>query len=163
MLTCRQYNCNRGLLYNTISFYLLKSNGLLVSRTWSDDPYRLGRPGAKTIKKNTNSTTNKSQTQCARAYEVTSFLSTDCELSTDTCSKKVHSLGPRVEWATEHGWKTGSSQSDPRTQIIINIIIITIAIIIIDIIAVIIIIIIIIKYTSGFISSFCFGHFLQLV
>ena len=48
------------------------------------------RSGAKTIKKNTNSTQNKSQT-----HEVTSFLSTDCELSTETCSKNVYSLGPR--------------------------------------------------------------------
>ena len=49
-------------------------------------------PGAKTIyyKKNTNLTQNKSQTHCAIQYEVTSFLSTDCELSTETCS-----LGPR--------------------------------------------------------------------
>ena len=38
-------------------------------------------PGAKTIKK--NSTQNKSQTQRGRAYKVTSFLSTDCELSRD--------------------------------------------------------------------------------
>ena len=50
-------------------------------------------PGAKTIKKNTNSTQNKSQTHRAKQYEVTSFLSTDCELSTDTCSKNVYSLG----------------------------------------------------------------------
>ena len=35
-------------------------------------------PGAKTIKKNTNSTQNKSQTHCAKQYEVMSFLSTDC-------------------------------------------------------------------------------------
>ena len=53
-----------------------------------------GWPGAKTIKKNTNSTQNKSQTHHARAYEVMSFLSTDCELSTETCSKNVYSLGP---------------------------------------------------------------------
>ena len=55
------------------------------------------RPGAKTIKKNTNSTQNKSQTHCAKQYEVTSFLSTDCELSTETCSKNVYSLGPRLD------------------------------------------------------------------
>ena len=53
------------------------------------------RQGAKTIKKNTNSTQNKSQTHRAKQYEVTSFLSTDCELSTDTCSKNVYSIGPR--------------------------------------------------------------------
>ena len=51
-------------------------------------------PWAKTIKKNTNSTQNKSQTHRAKQYEVTSFLSTDCELSTETCSKNVYSLGP---------------------------------------------------------------------
>ena len=50
--------------------------------------------GAKTIKKNTNSTQNKSQTHRDKQYEVTSFLSTDCELSTETCSKNVYSLGP---------------------------------------------------------------------
>ena len=52
--------------------------------------------GAKTIKKNTNSTQNKSETHRAKQYEVTSFLSTDCELSTETCSKNVYSLGPLV-------------------------------------------------------------------
>ena len=51
-------------------------------------------PWAKTIKKNTNSTQNKYQTHRAKQYEVTSFLSTDCELSTETCSKNVYSLGP---------------------------------------------------------------------
>ena len=49
----------------------------------------------KTIKKSTNSTRKKSQTQRARAYKVTSFLSTDCELSTETCSRFLYSLGPR--------------------------------------------------------------------
>ena len=43
----------------------------------------------KTIKKKKNSTQNKSQTQRARAYKVTSFLITDCESSTETCSKNV--------------------------------------------------------------------------
>ena len=51
------------------------------------------RCGAKTIKKNTNSTPNKSQTHRAKAYKVTSFLSKDCELSTETCSKNVYSPG----------------------------------------------------------------------
>ena len=51
--------------------------------------------GAKTIKKNTNSTQNKSQTNRAKQYKVTSSLSTDCELSTETCSKNVYSLFPR--------------------------------------------------------------------
>ena len=45
-------------------------------------------------KKNTNSTQNKSQTHRAKQYEVTSSWSTDCDLSTDTCSKNVYSLGP---------------------------------------------------------------------
>ena len=53
------------------------------------------RLGAKTITKNTNSTQNKSQTHRAKQYEVTSFLSTACDLSTETCSKNVYSLGPR--------------------------------------------------------------------
>ena len=51
------------------------------------------RPGPKTIKKNTNSTPNKFQTQRARAYEVTSFLSTDCELSTNPCSRFLYRIG----------------------------------------------------------------------
>ena len=51
-------------------------------------------PGAKTIKENTNSTPNTSQTHRAKQYEVTSFLSIDCQLSTETCSKNVYSLGP---------------------------------------------------------------------
>ena len=51
-------------------------------------------PGAKTVKKNTNSTHKKSQTHRAKQYEVTPFLNTACELSTETCSKNVYSLGP---------------------------------------------------------------------
>ena len=54
-------------------------------------------PEAKTIKKKKNSTRNKSQTQCARAYEVTSLLSTDCELSIETCSKTFIILAPCVD------------------------------------------------------------------
>ena len=57
------------------------------------------RQGAKTIKKNTNSTQNKSKTHRAKQYEVTSFLNTDFELSTETCSKNVYSLGPRLHSA----------------------------------------------------------------
>ena len=56
----------------------------------------LSRLGAKTIKKNTNSTQNKSQTHRAEQYKVTSFLSADCDLSTNPCSKNVYSLGPRL-------------------------------------------------------------------
>ena len=55
--------------------------------------FRTKSSGAKTIKKNTNSTQNKFHHR-AKQYEVTSFLSTDCELSTETCSKNVYSLGP---------------------------------------------------------------------
>ena len=55
---------------------------------------------SKTIKKNTNSTQNKSQTHRAKQYEVTSFLSTDCELSTETCSKNGYSLGPKFPGKT---------------------------------------------------------------
>ena len=51
--------------------------------------------GAKTIKKNTNLTPNKRQTYRAKQYKVTSFLSTDYELSTNPCLKNVYSLGPR--------------------------------------------------------------------
>ena len=64
---------------------------LLADLTVNGNAKRLG---AKTIKKNTNSTQNNSQTHRAKQYEVTSFLSTDCELSTETCSKNVYSLGP---------------------------------------------------------------------
>ena len=53
-------------------------------------------PGAKTIKKISNSTPNKSQTHRTKLYEVTSFLSTDCELSTETCPKNVYILGTRT-------------------------------------------------------------------
>ena len=52
-------------------------------------------PGPNTIQLNTNSTLNKYQSQRARAYEVTSFLSTDCELSTNPCSRLLYSIGPR--------------------------------------------------------------------
>ena len=55
------------------------------------------RPALKTIKKNTNSTQNESETHHAKQYEVTSFLSTDCELSTVTCSKNVYAPGPLLE------------------------------------------------------------------
>ena len=62
-------------------------------------------PEPKTIKKNTNSTHNKYLTQRARAYEVTSLLSTDCELSTNPCSRFLYSLGPRAHlcrWSRVH-------------------------------------------------------------
>ena len=54
------------------------------------------KPGAKTLTKKKNSTPNKYQTQRARAYEGTSFLSTDCELSTETCTKNVIVLAPGI-------------------------------------------------------------------
>ena len=44
---------------------------------------------AQDYKEKKNLTQNKSQTQRARSYKVMSFLRTDCELSTETCSKKV--------------------------------------------------------------------------
>ena len=53
-------------------------------------------PALKIIKKNTNSTPNKSQNQRTSAYKVTSFLSTDCELSTETRSRFLYSLVPRA-------------------------------------------------------------------
>ena len=62
--------------------------------------YCLWSLGARTIKKNTNSTQNKSQTHRAKRYEVTSFLSTGCELRTETCSKIVYNLGPRSVFTT---------------------------------------------------------------
>ena len=48
-------------------------------------------PGPKTI-----TTQIKYRTQRARAYEVTSFLSTDCELSTETCSKNRRAQLPHM-------------------------------------------------------------------
>ena len=61
-------------------------------------------PWAKTIKKNTNSTQNKSETHRAKQYEVTSFLSTDCKLSTETCSKNVYSLCPQLKRMWTRTW-----------------------------------------------------------
>ena len=65
---------------------------------------------AKTIKKNTNSTQNKCQTPRANQYEVTSFLSTDCELSTETCSKNATlaengDLVAEMTHRIQSGWK----------------------------------------------------------
>ena len=77
MLTCMLYN-QHGFIRTSCRMHIWNS---------------FTRPRAKTIKKNTNSTQNKSQTHHAKQYEVTSFLSTDCELSTETCSKNVYSLG----------------------------------------------------------------------
>ena len=51
------------------------------------------RSWPKTIKKKENSTQHNTNLKRARAYEVTSFRSTDCELSTETCSKNVYSPG----------------------------------------------------------------------
>ena len=82
----------------------LQSSGIgckvmeLVAKFWT----WLQSSGAQTIKKNTNSTQNKSETHHAKHYEVTSFLSTDCELSTETCSKNVYSLGP-WSWCKSSG------------------------------------------------------------
>ena len=80
------------------------------------------RPGAKTIKKNTNSTQNQSQTHRVKQYEITSFLSTDCDLSTETCSKNVYSLGPRsMKTMLCHGCKKSftylqETDSQPQTK-----------------------------------------------
>ena len=82
---------------------LLVAMPLVISTYQTDPPCIITllrrcatRSGAKTIKKKKNSTQNKSQTQRARAHDITSFLSTDCELSTETCSKNVYSLDPRI-------------------------------------------------------------------
>ena len=74
-----------------LAFYLISSSSVILGSLFRQSS-RLSS-GANTIKKNTNSTQNKSQTHRAKQYEVTSFLSTDCELSTETCSKNVYSLG----------------------------------------------------------------------
>ena len=52
-------------------------------------------PRSQDYKENKNSTQINYHAQRARAYKVTSFLSTDCELSTETCSKNVYSPGLR--------------------------------------------------------------------
>ena len=72
----------------------MSTNMLYCDQSYLFSHMLLLRHGAKTIKKNTNSTQNKSETHRAKQYEVTSFLSTDCELSTETCSKNVYSVGP---------------------------------------------------------------------
>ena len=77
--------------------------------------YCIGEPGAKTVKKNTNSTQNKSQTDRAKQYEVTSFLSTDCELSTETCSKNVYSLGP---WLPYSVWDMTPAKGHCRSAVV---------------------------------------------
>ena len=76
----------------------------LLNPLYSHHPSQHSHPWAKTIKKNTNSTRNKSQTHRAKQYEVSSFLSTDCELSTETCSKNVYSLGPLFDNPAMHSW-----------------------------------------------------------
>ena len=86
------------------SNYLASAGQILNLFYWNGQLVWTPALGAKTIKKNTNSTQNKSQTHRAKQYEVTSFLSTDCELSTETCSKNVYSLGPRtllILWGRE--------------------------------------------------------------
>ena len=84
MCGCVQVSIEILFLYGQSSQY----NPLLVLIFWGSAPW------AKTIKKNTNSIQNKSQTHRANQYEVTTFQSTYCELSTETCSKNVYSLGP---------------------------------------------------------------------
>ena len=53
----------------------------------------------------------KSQTHRAKQYEVTSFLITDCELSTETCSKNVFNLGPLVS-TVERSFLDMNAQND---------------------------------------------------
>ena len=80
------YNCQAvGLIskakhFTSVLFFFLF--GMVFCRA-------AGRQPRAKIEKEKNLTQNKSQTQRARAYKVTSFLSTDCELSTEACSKNV--------------------------------------------------------------------------
>ena len=85
-------------------------------------------PGAKTIKKNTNSTQNKSETHRAKQYEVTSFLSTDCELR--HARKTFIVLAPegkveghKIPWGTNvddcmraNVWRVGRTAEDRETK-----------------------------------------------
>ena len=70
------------------------------------------RPGAKTIKKITNSTQNKSLTHCAKQYKVTSFLSTYWELSTETCSKTFILLAPGLLYGQRFGQQREDTKHD---------------------------------------------------
>ena len=69
--------------------------------------------GAKIIKKYTKLDSNR--TYRAKQYKVTSFLSTDCELSTNPCSENVYNLGPRFagggEWENVFPVAAGKDQS----------------------------------------------------
>ena len=110
LLNDRCFLCRRGSMagyFQSFAFGCYASDAMdfyisvhsLMNRTCCDfvtcDHKPCSQPArAKTIKKNTNLTQNKSETHHAKQYEVTSFLSTDCELSTETCSKNVYSLGP---------------------------------------------------------------------
>ena len=69
-------------------------------------------------RKTQNSTQDKSQTHRAKQYEVTSFLSTDYELSTETCSKNVYSLGPRRPLQVFYILKFPTSSSQTRFTLI---------------------------------------------
>ena len=93
----------------TMRLVLCRKTGIVVARITS---------GGKTIKK--NSTQNKSQTQRARAYKVTSFLSTDCELSTKTCSKNVYSPSPgtmRLALCTKIGMRNHARSATSRQHL----------------------------------------------
>ena len=79
-----------------------------LAKIQGDFPLNLVMPGAKAIKKNTNSTQNKFQTHRAKQYEVTSFLSTDCELSTRHARKTFIVLAPYLD----------SNNPPPHTNII---------------------------------------------
>ena len=59
----------------------------MISNTWGQDYKEKHKTRLKTNVKRTR----------AEKYKVTSFLSTDCELSTNPCSKNVYNLGPRAQ------------------------------------------------------------------
>ena len=62
-----------------------------------DDPQWClhGQPrGQDYLQKHKLDSKQQSQTHRAKQYKVTSFLSTDCELSTETCSKNVYTYSP---------------------------------------------------------------------
>ena len=70
-------------------------------------------PGPKTKEKNTNSTQNKSESQSTRAYKVTSFLSTDCELAPIHARDFIIVLGPMFESPLFYRFKTCAFSFSP--------------------------------------------------
>ena len=68
-----------------------------MSENEREDQEERCRPtGTKIIKKNTKLDSKQTSNVPCYQYKVTSFLSTDCELSTNPCSKNVYNLGPRT-------------------------------------------------------------------